>query len=311
MSVVTIDPNKREPGYAAWVCEQLERGNVIRMEKTPFAPSEEECSWLRDQKQTTASTHKNIAYKPHLNKTTGVDAESKGDAEKLHKIMSAYSARALEFMKAFFPGYAKGWKVDYATFRPVEEEGRDLSMRHRNDLMHVDSFPTRPTHGGRILRMFTNINTSKDRVWCTGLPFEELANKYAKQAGLGTVTGPGMTVKRGLAAMGRVVGLRTPDRSAYDEFMMKFHNFLKESSEFQEKGKAATIAFKPGETWLTFTDQVAHSVLSGQYALEQTCIIPFSAMSHPELAPVSVLEKLAGKQLIEMKWRAPATAGAR
>ena len=308
MSVVNIDPNTREPAYAAWVCEQLERGNVICMQKTPFIPSEADCAWLRDQKQTTASVHKNIAFKPHLNKTTGVDAESKADAERLHKIMSAYSARALEFMRAFFPNYAKAWKVDYATFRPVEEEGRNLSMRHRNDLMHVDSFPTRPTHGGRILRMFTNINPSKDRIWCTGLPLEQLANKYAKDAGLMNVTGPGATVKRGLAAMGRVVGLRTPDRSPYDQFMMRFHNYLKESDEFQQNGKADTMAFKPGETWLTFTDQVAHSVLSGQYAVEQTCIVPFSAMSHPELAPVSVLEKIAGKQLIEMKWRAQSAA---
>ena len=310
MGVVTIDPTKREPGYAAWVCEQLESGHVIRMEKTPFIPSEADCEWLRSQKQTTWSGHKNIAFKPHLNKTTGVDAESKDDAERLHKIMSEYSARALDFMRAFFPGYAKLWKVDYATFRPVEEQGRQLSMRSRNDLMHVDSFPTRPTHGGRIFRMFTNINPSKDRVWCTGIPFEDLAKKYAMQAGLGSVTGPGMAMKRSFAALGRVVGLRTPDRSPFDEFMMKFHNFLKESSEFQEKGKAETIAFKPGETWMTFTDQVAHSVLSGQYAIEQTCIIPFAAMSHPEKAPVSVLERIAGKQLIEMKWRAPAAARA-
>jgi hypothetical protein len=38
-------------------------------------------------------------------------------------------------------------------------------------------------------------------------------------------------------------------------------------------------------------------VLSGQYALEQTFIIPVRALIQPEKSPIRVLEKLAGRPL--------------
>jgi hypothetical protein len=37
--------------------------------------------------------------------------------------------------------------------------------------------------------------------------------------------------------------------------------------------------------------------LSGQYALEQTFIIPLQAMVAPQKAPIRVLEKIAGMPL--------------
>jgi hypothetical protein len=42
---------------------------------------------------------------------------------------------------------------------------------------------------------------------------------------------------------------------------------------------------------------VAHAVLSGQYALEQTFIIDLPGLVTPEKAPIRVLEKMAGKRL--------------
>jgi hypothetical protein len=42
---------------------------------------------------------------------------------------------------------------------------------------------------------------------------------------------------------------------------------------------------------------VPHAVLSGQYALEQTFIIPLTSLVTPDKAPLRVLEKLAGKPL--------------
>src|SRR5207249_2605243 len=161
----------------------------------------------------------------------------------------------LGFMSAIFPSYAKAWKVDYASFRPVEEEGRVLSMRHRNDLLHVDAFPTRPSHGGRILRLFTNLHTTRGRVWVTSDSFEEIAEKYAKDAGLKKVTTPVAAMRRKAAKMVRAIGVKVPARSAYDEFMMGFHNYLKGSEAFQKEGRKHTWTFAPGQTWLCFTDQ--------------------------------------------------------
>ncbi|HYB40551.1 MAG TPA: Kdo hydroxylase family protein, partial [Candidatus Methylomirabilis sp.] len=52
--------------------------------------------------------------------------------------------------------------------------------------------------------------------------------------------------------------------------------------------------FPPGSTWLVLTDMVPHAVESGQFALEQTVILPHRALLRPEVAPVTVLERLSG-----------------
>lgn len=298
MELIQVDLNKSEGEYSQWLCRQLEQGNILLLPNTPFIPTEEECAFLRAQKQTDQASHKNIAYKPHLHKVTGADTSDAENAEKMRTILSHYSEGALACLSRLFPDYARLWRVDYASFRPVEEQGRKLAVRHRNDLMHLDAFPTRPTHGGRILRAFTNIHPSRERVWGTADPFEELAKQYAVDAGLNQVASPMASLWRKVSLAGRLVGLRVPNRSAYDDFMLRFHHYLKTNEEFQKNGQRHTAAFPPGSTWISFTDLVAHKALSGQYALEQTCIVPYQAMLQPELAPVSVLQRIAGRQLV-------------
>lgn len=298
MEVVSIDLQNAGPDYGLWLCEQLERGQILVLNPTPYLPATDDCAFLREQRQTQSMSHKNIAYKPRLQKMTGVDGSTTADAERLSRILAAFSDGALKTLARLLPHYARSWTVDYASFRPVEEAGRNLPMRHRNDLMHLDAFPTRPTHGGRILRAFTNIHPNVDRVWGTADDFALIAERYAEAAGLRQVTGPMATAQRYAARLARLARVRLPDRSPYDLFMLRFHHYLKANSEFQRHGQRHTFAFPPGATWITFTDQVAHRVVSGQFALEQTCITPYSAMILPDQAPVSVLERLAGRALV-------------
>jgi hypothetical protein len=187
--------------------------------------------------------------------------------------------------------------MDYASFRPLEEEGRNLPLHKKNDLLHVDAFPSRPTRGGRILRVFTNVNPSRDRVWVVAERFPELAARFADQAGLkkfANASRPLAVLKRGL---GRI-GLPIPDRAPYDEFMLHFHDWLKENSAFQtaKEGKER-VDFPPMSTWLVYTDGVPHSALSGQFAMEQTFIIPIEALVAPQVSPLRVLEKLSGRAM--------------
>ena len=298
MEMILIDQTRLDVGYRDEVCKNLEQGDILLLSPTPFIPTEEDCTFLREQRQTSGVSHKNIAYKPHLDKITGVNAENTKDSARLHTILSKYSFGAVQTLSELFPRYASAWKVDYASFRPVEEQGRDLPLHHRNDLMHLDAFPTRPTHGGRILRAFTNIHPSRDRIWGIADPFEVIANKYAVDAGLHDVTGFVSVLKRSVERTGRLIGLKLPDRSPYDEFMLRFHHYLKANMEFQRDGEKQQAVFPPGSTWISFTDQVAHKALSGQYALEQTCIIPYQAQLLPDNAPVAVLERLAGRKLV-------------
>jgi hypothetical protein len=179
----------------------------------------------------------------------------------------------------------------------LEEEGRDLSLHKRNDLLHVDAFPSRPTRGGRILRVFTNVNRAKDRTWVVGERFPELAGRFANAAGLASYANASKVwsgLKRGLSR----VGFPLPDRAPYDEFMLHFHDWLKENAQFQQarEGKER-IAFPPMATWIVYTDGVPHAALSGQFAMEQTFIIPVEALVAPEASPIRVLESLAGKAM--------------
>jgi hypothetical protein len=194
--------------------------------------------------------------------------------------------------------YAAGLQVDFTSFRPIEERDRNLRGRSRNDLIHVDSFPTRPARGRRILRFFTNVHPDEPRVWQTGQTFEELALRMALDAGLAScATGQGglaARIKRAVTAATRRAGIQSPGRSRYDQFMLRFHDYLKANMDFQRDCPKQRQEFPPGSTWIAFTDTVSHAVVSGQYALEQTFFVPVDAMVAPERSPLRILESIAG-----------------
>src|SRR5438132_315210 len=81
----------------------------------------------------------------------------------------------------------------------------------RNDLMHVDAFPSRPTHGGRILRVFTNINPREGRVWETTQGFDTIAKSFADEAGLRRIaagaSSPSRALLRTIAPIFKAVGV--------------------------------------------------------------------------------------------------------
>jgi len=273
----------------------LEAGNVVFFPATPFELPEETKTFLRNLNFEGGAVHKNIAYRTASDRITGIDA---GGAQKdrLQAIMRDYSRKAVAFAKELLPEYAENWKLDYASFRPLEEQGRELPLNKRNDLIHTDAFPSRPTNGDLILRLFTNIHPSKTRNWVVTDPFPVLAEKYARAAGLDEIA-TGGRFRRRSARLLKSFGFPVTPRSPYDRFMLNFHEYLKRNADFQENCAKYKFDFPPGSTWLTFTDVVPHSVHSGQHALEQTFIIAQRSMANPDQAPVAVLERLCGKRL--------------
>ncbi len=172
-----------------------------------------------------------------------------------------------------------------------------LPLHKRNDLLHVDAFPSRPTRGGRILRVFTNLNPTKPRIWQTTEDFETLARRYAEDAGLSRIAADSW-VSRTVQDWGEKLGFRGMGRTPYDMFMLGFHDYLKENTAFQKNCPKVRLEFPPLSTWLVFTDGVAHAAMSGQYALEQTFLIPPKALVAPEQAPYRILENLVGQPLV-------------
>jgi hypothetical protein len=280
---------------------ELEAGNVLFFPSCPFPFPEEQKNFLRNINFAGGAIHKNVAYRPSSDRVTGVQLDE-GKTERLLSILRDFSRSIVRFTSELLPEYAEHWKLDYASFRPLEEENRDLPTNKRNDLIHTDAFPSRPTNGDLIMRVFTNIHPTKTRNWITTDPFEAVAKQYARQAGLDTIAAgansPGGRLLNGSARLLQSLGVPVVPRSAYDRFMLHFHEYLKRSTDFQENSKKYAFNFPPGALWLTFTDVVPHSVLSGQHALEQTFIIARKSMANPERAPVAILERLCGNQML-------------
>jgi len=274
--------------------EILERGDVVLFRDTPFDMPAAELEFILSVR-LNPEFHKNIAYKPNTGRISGVAKLEADSVAKLHSALRDYSRRTVEFAAQVLPLYQSSWRLDYASLRPVEEQGRELPLKKRNDLLHTDAFPTRPTNGDLILRIFTNVNPSKARVWITSDPFEALAARYAADAGLAAAARPDplYSLRKTLGALGLPVIARSP----YDRFMLGFHDYLKMNAAYQRDCPKYRFEFPPGATWMVFTDVVPHSVESGQFAMEQTMIVAHQSLADPRRAPIAILERLAGRPL--------------
>lgn len=277
----------------------LERGDILLFPDGGFEIPVSVREVLMGATQDARAIHKNIAYKPNVDRVSGLVDQA--EVDRVRPAMREYSRRALEFIRGILPEYAASWKTDYASFRSIEERGRELPLNKRNDLLHVDAFPTRPVFGDLILRCFTNVNPGQSREWLTGDPFEILAAREAGKAGLArfaaSADSPLQGIRRAMIRALRKTGIPLTDRSAYDAFMLHFHDWLKANSDYQQHCGKYRFDLPPGSTWLVFTDVVPHAVLGGKFALEQTVIVSRSTLADRERAPASILERMAGKAL--------------
>jgi hypothetical protein len=307
MPLHTIQLNELTNGVAAttdqarsW-CAALEAGSVLYFPQTPIPISDADAQFLLGKQQSSSRTHKNIAYKPDRDLLSGIDRKSTGPQEfdRFLDVMRRYSASVNQFLTGFLAPYQQRWRLDYASFRPLEEERRDMSVRHRNDLLHTDAFPTRPTRGWRILRFFHNIHPARTRDWVIGEPFGSVVGAFAPSKlpiphADSPLAGAGKTLARA-AGLGKL--LPQVKRTPYDEFMMQLHNTMKEDEEYQRSCVRESIKFPPGSSWMVYTETVPHAVLAGQFALEQTFLVDPAAMVTPQSAPIAILEKMAGAAL--------------
>ena len=238
MSLITIDNfsfNEVDPERSRSYCRELEEGHILYLPKSPIVPPEADLNFLLRQCQSGASYHKSVAYRPLRDKITGFRGDAKGSKERPLTIMRNHSRQCTGFVNMLLSPYAGAWNLDYASFRPEEEEGRQLRLRARNDLLHVDAFPTRPTNGDRILRLFTNINPRQSRRWVTTRTFNALVPQFAPS--LLSVPNALEKVRKSalywICKVAQSMGLPVVARSPYDDSMLRFHHFLKENQNFQ------------------------------------------------------------------------------
>ena len=280
--------------------ERLERGEVITFEPCPFAlPGGDDLTFLLQQ-QLNGSVHKNISFNPANGMVSGFVEHSPETPANLRRVLGSFSQQATGWLSRLLPGYAAAWQPDRASLRPEEEATRRLRLTARNDLLHFDAFPSRPTRGQRILRLYVNINPTDDRVWITSETFAKVMERYGHYVGLRSSsqqTGEGWG-ERVFRRLGQgIVGLFQPnflERTEYDDFMLRLHHFLKSNDDFQERAARRLWHFKPQTAWLFFSDTVSHAELRGQFALEHSYFIAPHTLALPDESPPALLEKMCG-----------------
>ena len=266
---------------------ELEHGKVLVLPELAFPLAPEEADLLHPD--VSGRERKNISLDPATGRLANValDPEAAG---RLAAMMQRFADAAARLLADLLPSYAPALEPARTSFRPAEIAGRPTSPRHDDRRLHVDAFPSRPSGGRRILRLFNNVAPDgAARAWRVGERFEDFAPRFLPRTP-DPLPGSAWLLQR--------LGITKGRRSAYDHLMLNLHDLGKLDTAYQASAPHADVAFPPGTTWLCFTDQVLHAVLGGHCALERTFHLPVSAMTAPECSPLHVLERLAGRRLV-------------
>jgi hypothetical protein len=279
--------------------DALERAEVVYFERCPIElPSEADLAFLRDGLPGSLKT-KNLSYHPESDSVPRFEAAPEIQS-RVEQILRSHGRRVEAYLRRALPDYVEGWTMGTTSFRPVEERGRRLKARSSNELVHVDAGAYGATNGARILRFFVNVHPERERVWGTKGSFGSLMQTHEElwQAARGGDAEVSLAKSPLDRLYSGVVGgasklyplVKVVDSSPYDRAMRRIHNHMKEAPSFRDNPAGyREIHFPPMSSWMVFTDGISHSVLTGQYALVTTLLVPLKNCRNPELAPYHIL----------------------
>lgn len=271
----------------AQAAEQLERGEILYYPQCPFsALTQKQQQSLLDEALTKACRHENLSYEPAQDRWQGDASLTRFLRKQTESIFTDFLQAATNWMQTVLPQYVGGWRNELVTFYLHEEATRHFHPGQRNDLIHLDAREDRPTEGWRSLRLLINASVDQDRVWATSDTFAELLSRFDARAILASSSGN--WAKRLLLGLPAIWGASS--RASYDEWMLRFDHFLKNSDAVQDRGRRKIWKFPPGSAWLVMTDAASHAVLRGQYALELSVLISPDVLALPEESPRALWE---------------------
>lgn len=268
------------------IVETLEGGAVLRLVRPGFVLSEAERSLVA--RGVGARLAKNVSYCQEQGVLKGAQAQGQERA-LLAGLLARYADYSMALLHEIAPSYMPGLKMGRTSFRPVEIADRETSWRKDDRRLHVDAFPSTPTGGARILRLFLNIDQAgRPRCWRVGPDFEAYATRFLPR------------VPRswpGAASLMAALHITRTRRTRYDQMMLGLHDAAKADTGWQSSAPARAVDFLPGQAWLVFTDQVPHAAMSGCNALEQSFYVSPEVLACPGSSPLAVLSRLTGRDL--------------
>lgn len=268
--------------------DALEQGKVLFLPSLAFPLSTEELSLLTPD--LVDPKRKNISFNAQNGKLNGVaQAEKKAQVQGL---LQRHHDYACQLVSSLLPEYKSALHspVNSLRLHPIAV-WRDASSWRKDDTrLHVDAFPSRPNHGERILRIFTNINPhGESRCWRVGEPFPVLAKRFIPRLKRFSPFSSWLQNR---------FGITKSYRSHYDHLMLQLHDTMKGDENYQQQGPQVALELPAGSSWICFADQTPHAAMSGQFMLEQTFLLPVAAMKNPDNAPLKILQKLTQRTLI-------------
>lgn len=269
----------------AWIAA-LEAGKVLYFPRLAFRLTQAEVRFLTPQIRDPKTRNISLDAEGRLKGATG-DAAAQ---QELATMIARFRTHAQLLVHSLLPAYAGVLRMAPTSYRPMQVETRTQSWRADDRKLHVDAFPSRPNYGERILRVFTNVNPhGAARVWRVGEPFEAVARRFLSRA---------RPYSRWQAKALRALHVTKSLRSEYDHLMLQLHDGMKSDLDYQQAAPQVTMPFPPGATWVCFSDQTSHAVMSGQYMLEQTLHLPAARQYDPDASPLAILTRLTGRTLI-------------
>ncbi len=269
----------------AWITA-LEAGKVLYFPRLGFELRAEERELLMPSVLSPGVRNISLDAHGHLKGVAGDEVRQQAVAG----MVGRFRAQAQQLIHGLLPHYTPALRLAPTSYRPAQVETRVQSWRADDRRLHIDSFPSRPNYGERILRVFTNINPDgAPRVWRVGEPFEAVAERFLPRA---------KPYSRWRARLLQALHVTKSFRSEYDHLMLQLHDGMKSDLEYQKNAQQETVPFPAGSVWVCFSDQTSHAVMSGQYMLEQTLHLPAARQYNPDSSPLAILSRLTGRTLV-------------
>ena len=269
----------------------VEAGKLLYFPQLTFQLTEQEKTLLRPDVRDPKARNISLNVDGSIKGVAGDEVTQK----QVAAMVGRFRDQATGLIASLFPDYMPVVRMAPTSYRPSQVETRAQSWRADDKRMHVDAFPSRPNYGERILRVFTNVNPAgQPRVWRVGEPFTDVAKRFVPRA---------KPYSAWQAKALELLHVTKSYRSEYDHLMLQLHDGMKGDMDYQQNAPQEIVPFAAGSTWVCFSDQAVHAVMSGQYMLEQTLFLQPGSEYTPAASPLSILSRMKGYSLVDAKHR--------